>query len=73
LDEYLATQLAHHPMADERVAERFQKYQVHHSDIDLTRMRHTSHAIFPTTCTLCWRRTDGGGRFAINCSWRPEI
>jgi REP element-mobilizing transposase RayT len=46
LDAYLASQLEHHPMANQRVQQRFEKYQIHHPAIDLGTARHTSHAIY---------------------------
>jgi REP element-mobilizing transposase RayT len=46
LDAYLASQLAHHPMADERVQQRFERYQIYHPEIDLLVARHTSHGVF---------------------------
>ncbi|MBP88069.1 MAG: hypothetical protein CMJ64_15315 [Planctomycetaceae bacterium] len=44
LDHYLASQLNHHPMADERVNERLKRYQIHHPHLDLSNPRQTSHA-----------------------------
>jgi REP element-mobilizing transposase RayT len=44
LEQYLATQLAHHRMADTRVDERLRQYQVCQPDVDLSRPRETSHA-----------------------------
>jgi REP element-mobilizing transposase RayT len=46
LDAYLASQLAHHPMADNRVQDRFERYQIHHPEIDLLAQRPTAHAIY---------------------------
>jgi REP element-mobilizing transposase RayT len=44
LEEYLANQLDHHPVADERVAESLKKHQIHQPQIDLSNPRTTSHA-----------------------------
>lgn len=44
LEQYLATQLDHHPMADQRVAERFQRYQIFNPNVDLREAQATSHA-----------------------------
>jgi REP element-mobilizing transposase RayT len=46
LDEYRASQVGHHPMADQRVQHRFAKYQIHHPDVDLVSFRRTEHAVY---------------------------
>jgi len=46
LDAYLASQLAHHPMADERVQRRFEKYQIHHPETNLLAFRQSAHAVY---------------------------
>jgi REP element-mobilizing transposase RayT len=46
LSAYLASQLEHHPMADQRVQERFAEYQIYHPDVDLSIPRYTSHATY---------------------------
>jgi hypothetical protein len=46
VEKYLETQVAHHPMADERVQERMEKYQIHRPDTDLSRQRRTSHGCY---------------------------
>jgi len=46
LDEYLASQLGHHPMADPAVQERFEKYQIYHPEVDLHNLRQTQHAVY---------------------------
>jgi len=44
LEQYLATQLDHHPMADPRVQQRLNRYQIHSPDVDLSKPRRTTHA-----------------------------
>ena len=44
LEQYLATQLGHHRMADARVQDRLRRYQIHQRDVDLSQPRRTSHA-----------------------------
>lgn len=46
LDAYLATQLAHHPIADSRVQEQFGQYQIYHPEVDLLAQRKTAHALY---------------------------
>jgi REP element-mobilizing transposase RayT len=46
VEAYLASQLEHHPMADERVQERLAEYQIHDPKVDLSDERQTSHAIY---------------------------
>src|SRR5262249_41743738 len=46
LNAYLASQLEHHPMADQRVQERFAEYQIYNPEIDLSAPRSTSHATY---------------------------
>ncbi len=50
-------------MADQRVQQRFEKYQIHHAEIDLSTARHTSHAIYTYNLHLV---------FAAEERW-PEI
>ena len=44
LEWYLGAQLDHHSMADARVQERFARYQIHNSDVDLAVPAQTAHA-----------------------------
>lgn len=44
LEQYLATQVDHHPMADARVTERLKAYQIDRPEVSLSRPRRTSHA-----------------------------
>jgi REP element-mobilizing transposase RayT len=44
LEQYLATQLDHHPMADARVQQRLHKFQIHRPEVDLSQPRRTTHA-----------------------------
>jgi REP element-mobilizing transposase RayT len=44
LEEYLAHQLSHHPMADPRVQQRLEQYQIFRPEVDLSQPRRTSHA-----------------------------
>ena len=44
LEDYLASQLGHHPMADSRVTERLARFQINDPRVDLSRARRTSHA-----------------------------
>jgi REP element-mobilizing transposase RayT len=46
VEAYLAPQLEHHTMADERVQERLTQYQIHDPQVDLSDERQTSHAIY---------------------------
>lgn len=46
IDQYLATQLEHHPLADPRVQAELAQYQVHQAQVDLSGWRRTSHALF---------------------------
>src|SRR5258708_6879017 len=75
LDAYLASQLEHHPMADERVQHRFAAYQIHHPDVDLRTARHTSHATYTYNLHLVfvaeerWREI----RDAVLCKVRDMI
>lgn len=44
LEQYLANQLNHHPMADLRVQQRLAQYQIFRPDVDLAQPSRTSHA-----------------------------
>jgi len=44
LERYLQSQLRHHPMADARIVERFEKYQINNADVDLSQPSETAHA-----------------------------
>ncbi len=44
LEQYLATQLDHHAMADLKVQSRLAKYQIHQPEVDLSQPRRTTHA-----------------------------
>ncbi|WP_254512913.1 transposase [Anatilimnocola floriformis] len=44
VEAYVASQLRHHPLADPRVAARFEKYQIHSPAIDLAAPQETAHA-----------------------------
>jgi len=46
VEAYVDGQLGHHPLADERIQQRFQEHQVFDVTIDLSRRRQTSHAIY---------------------------
>jgi REP element-mobilizing transposase RayT len=46
LEQYLSSQLEHHPIADERVAQRFIQYQIHHAGVDLSQARSSSHSLY---------------------------
>jgi REP element-mobilizing transposase RayT len=46
VEEYTATQLGHHRMADPRVQARLAQYQIHRKEVDLSLARHTSHGIY---------------------------
>ncbi len=43
---YVASQLEHHPMANERVRQRFEQYQQSNPTINLGLKRYTSHGVF---------------------------
>jgi hypothetical protein len=45
LEQYLAGQLSHHPMADPRVQQRLAEYQIERPEVDLSQPRQTSHAV----------------------------
>jgi hypothetical protein len=44
LEQYLTTQLSHHPMADQRVQQRLEQFQIFRPEVDLSQPRRTSHA-----------------------------
>lgn len=46
VEEYVASQLGHHRMADPRVQSRLAQYQIHRKDVDLSQPRHSSHGIY---------------------------
>lgn len=46
VEEYVASQLGHHRMADPRVQERLAQRQICCGDVDLSKARHTSHGIY---------------------------
>jgi REP element-mobilizing transposase RayT len=46
VEAYVATQLGHYSMADERVQQRLEKYQVFDETVELSRQRQTSHAVY---------------------------
>ncbi len=46
VERYVADQLGHHQMADERVQERLRNYQIVHPEIDLSQPQRTSHGLF---------------------------
>jgi REP element-mobilizing transposase RayT len=44
LEKYLEGQLRHHPMADTRIGDRFEQYQMNNAEVDLSRPSETTHA-----------------------------
>lgn len=46
VQHYVASQLGHHPMADQRVQKRFENYQIADPTVDLSEKRMTSHGIY---------------------------
>ena len=46
LEQYLSSQLTHHPPADPRVLERLQNHQYHNPQIDLSKPRKSTHAVY---------------------------
>lgn len=46
LERYLELQLKHHPMADPRVQQQLNNYQIRCPDVDLSQPRRTSHAVY---------------------------
>ncbi len=46
LEEYIAGQTEHHPMADSRVQKRMETYSIHNPEIDLSQPRKTSHGLY---------------------------
>lgn len=46
VEGYVAAQLEHHRMADERVQARLERFQVIHPEIDLSQPRATSHGVY---------------------------
>lgn len=46
LEQYLAGQVSHHPLADPRVQQRLASYQEYRPEVDLSQPRRTSHALY---------------------------
>lgn len=46
VEQYAASQLNHHRMADPRVQARLAEFQIRCDDVDLSRPRHTAHGIY---------------------------
>lgn len=46
LEQYLANQLDHHPLADPVVADRFRQFQIYQPDVDLSQAQRTAHALY---------------------------
>ena len=46
LDQYVAAQVDHHPMADERVQSLLRRLQIEHPEVDLAQARMTAHAVY---------------------------
>ena len=46
IDNYVRTQLEHHPCADARVTERLMDFQIFNPDVDLSQSSSTSHATY---------------------------
>jgi REP element-mobilizing transposase RayT len=46
VENYVATQLGHHRMADPRIQKRFERFQIEDPAVDLSLPQHTSHGIF---------------------------
>jgi REP element-mobilizing transposase RayT len=46
VEEYVASQLDRHQMADTRIQELFDRFQIVHKEVDLSRPRRTAHAIY---------------------------
>ncbi|MEX2137732.1 MAG: transposase [Pirellulales bacterium] len=46
VEAYVASQLGHHQMADPRVQERLRRFQIRHSEVDLSQPRQTSHGLY---------------------------
>jgi REP element-mobilizing transposase RayT len=44
LEQYLAIQLEHHPLADPRAHELLARFQIHHPEVDLAQSQQTTHA-----------------------------
>lgn len=67
LEHYLAGQMDHHPMADERVQQRLAQFQIHRAEIDLSRPRFSAHGRFWCNLHLVFVND---GRW---CEIRPDI
>ncbi len=46
LEDYLETQLDHHPVADPLIDDMLRKYQIHNPQVDLSRPQHTDHGTY---------------------------
>ncbi|NQT20437.1 MAG: hypothetical protein HQ592_12075 [Planctomycetes bacterium] len=46
LEQYLASQVEHHSMADPCTQQRLARYQIQQADVDLSAPQHTTHAIY---------------------------
>jgi REP element-mobilizing transposase RayT len=46
IEAYVASQLAHHVMADDRVQATLERFQIVHLEVDLSRPRVTSHGVY---------------------------
>jgi REP element-mobilizing transposase RayT len=44
LEQYLAIQLEHHPLADPRTRQCVAQFQIHHREVELTQPQQTTHA-----------------------------
>ncbi len=58
VEQYIAGQVEHHPMADPRVQERMQMFQINRPEIDLGQSRQSAHAIYWYNLHVCFV-TDG--------------
>ncbi len=54
IERYIAGQVEHHPMADPRVQERLQVYQIHNPEVDLSAGRQNAHALYWYNLQVCF-------------------
>ncbi len=54
IEQYIAGQVEHHPMADPKVQEWLQGYQVNNPEVDLSAARQNAHALFWYNLQVCF-------------------
>ncbi len=73
IEQYIAGQIEHHPMADPGVQERLHGYQINNPEVDLSAARQNAHAIYWYNLQVCFAMMVAGGKSGTTCLWGCAI